>query len=311
MSAAASGARPAARRDLGRLNTERRNPRSSGLDRLPTTDLLTVMNDEDATVAGAVRAALPQVAEAVEAIAAALAAGGRLVYVGAGTSGRLALLDAAECPPTFSTDPGQVIALLAGGEQAFTRAIEGAEDDTEQPARDLDAAGVSAADVVVGLTASGRTPYVIAALDHASSLGARTVSIACNPGSAVGGHADIAIDLDTGPEVLTGSTRLKAGTAQKLVCNMLTTGAMVRLGKVFDNLMVDMAPTNAKLVDRARRIVAAAAEVDDDTAAAALAASDGSAKVAIVHLLTGLDPQESRARLAEHGDRVGLTITDR
>lgn len=294
--------------DLAGLGTEARNPASRGLDRMSTQDLVALMNDQDAQVAGAVRTALPQVARAVDLIADALRAGGRLVYVGAGTSGRLALLDAAECPPTFSTPPQEVVALLAGGDAAFTRAVEGAEDDTAAAARDVDGLQVGSTDVVVGLTASGRTPYVVAALDRARERGAPTVSVACNAGSEVSAHADVPIEVATGPEVLTGSTRLKAGTATKLVCNMLTTGAMVRRGKVFDNLMVDMAPTNAKLVDRARRIVAAAAEVDEPAAQAALDAADGQTKVAIVHLLTGLDPQQARERLAAGQGRVGEAI---
>jgi N-acetylmuramic acid 6-phosphate etherase len=293
---------------LGGLGTEARDARSRDLDRLPVSEVLALMNDADATVAGVVRAALPQVAEAVERVTASFAQGGRLVYVGAGTSGRLALLDAAECPPTFSTSPSEVVAVLAGGEAAFTRAIEGAEDDTALAARDLDAIGVGPTDTVVGLSASGRTPYVIAALDHARELGAATVAVSCNAGAEASAHAQVAIELPTGAEVLTGSTRLKAGTAQKLVCNMLSTAAMVRRGKVFQNLMVDMAPTNGKLQDRARRIVAAAAEVDDTTAAEALEASGGEAKVAIVSLLTGEPVDAARRRLQRADGQVSHAV---
>ncbi|WP_392424794.1 N-acetylmuramic acid 6-phosphate etherase [Barrientosiimonas humi] len=299
------------RRDLAALGTEAQDPRTRDLDRLAVAEVLELMNDADATVAGVVRQALPQVAEAVELVAGSFRSAGRLVYVGAGTSGRLALLDAAECPPTFSTPPEQVIALLAGGERAFTTAVEGAEDDSDRAADDVRAAGVGPRDTVVGLSASGRTPYVLAALDEARRLGARTVSVACNRGAAASAHADVAIELPTGAEVLTGSTRLKAGTAQKMVCNMLTTAAMVRTGRVFRNLMVDMAPTNGKLVDRARRIVAAAAEVDEQTADDALRAAGGESKVAIVALLTGAEPADARARLAAADGRVRAVVEPR
>lgn len=288
---------------LGTLATEARNPASASLDTMPVADLLALMNDEDAKVAPAVREALPQIEQAVALVAASLRCGGRLIYIGAGTSGRLAVLDAAECPPTFSTDPAQVVALLAGGEYAFTHAVEGAEDDPVQAARDLDGLDVGPADTVVGLAASGRTPYVVGGLDRARERGARTVSIACNRPALVSRHAQVAIELATGPEVLTGSTRLKAGTAQKMVCNMLTTAAMVRNGKTFQNLMVDMKPSNAKLLDRARRIVAEAASVDEQTAAAALAAADGHTKVAVVSLLTG-QPAAAAARLLSREDGV-------
>lgn len=298
-------ANPGTGHALGALGTEGRDPRSTRLDELPVSEVLALMNDADATVAGVVRQALPQVEQAIKHVTESLAHGGRLVYVGAGTSGRLALLDAAECPPTFSTDPRQVVALLAGGDAAFTKAIEGAEDDTDLAGRDLAAIEVGPQDTVVGLSASGRTPYVVAALDHAHSVGAATVSISCNERAEASRHADVAIELPTGPEVLTGSTRLKAGTAQKLVCNMITTATMVRLGKVFRNLMVDMTPTNGKLQDRARRIVAAAAEVDEDTAAKALREADGESKVAIVSLLTGDPAAQARLRLQETHGQVG------
>ncbi|KNX38908.1 N-acetylmuramic acid 6-phosphate etherase [Luteipulveratus halotolerans] len=296
---------------LAGLATEGRNPSSQGLDRMTTAELVALMNAEDAGVASAVAQALPQVTAAVDLVARSIHDGGRLVYIGAGTSGRLALLDAAECPPTFSTDPAQVITLLAGGEQAFTQAVEGAEDDTDAAAQDIDAAGVGPLDTVVGLTASGRTPYVVAGLDRARELGAPTVSISCNAGSVVSGHADVAIEVVTGPEVLTGSTRLKAGTAQKMVCNMLTTASMVRNGKTFKDLMVDMRPTNGKLLDRARRIVAAAADVDVATAGAALDRADGSTKVAIVMLLTGRDARGSQALLAASDGVVSAALAGR
>lgn len=295
--------------NLDRLTTERRNARSADLDTLPVTDLLLLVNDEDARVAPAVREAVPQIARAVEAVAAAFRAGGRLVYAGAGTSGRLGVLDSVECPPTFGTDPGQVVGLIAGGERAFVRAVEGAEDSGDLGAQDLAGIGFGPRDVLVGIAASGRTPYVIGALDHARAVGAVTVSIACNPGAAVSAHADVAIEVDAGPEVLTGSTRLKAGTAQKLVLNMISTAAMVQTGKVFGNLMVDVRPTNAKLLDRARRIVVEATGCDDATAEAALADADGHAKTAVVSVLAGCDAAQARDRLERAGGFVRDALT--
>ncbi|GAB3494209.1 N-acetylmuramic acid 6-phosphate etherase [Flexivirga lutea] len=287
--------------NLGDLTTEARNPRSVGLDAMDTRQLLELMNDEDQTVALAVREALPAISEAVELVAHSLRAGGRLIYLGAGTSGRLGLLDAVECPPTFDTDAGQVTALLAGGRWAFVEAVEGAEDDLDTAAADVDGLDVGPDDTVVGIAASGRTPYVIGGLRRATERGARTVALACNKGSLIGREAEVAIEVATGPEVLTGSTRLKAGTAQKMVCNMLSTAAMVRIGKTYGNFMVDMRPTNAKLVDRARRIVAAATEVDESTAADALQAADGRTKVAVVMLLAGVDA-EAAEQLLDTGD---------
>jgi N-acetylmuramic acid 6-phosphate etherase len=294
--------------DLKSLTTETTLSESADLDRMPVADLLALMNTEDRRAPAAVAEALPQIAEAVELIVAARARGGRLVYLGAGTSGRLGLLDAVECPPTFGTGRGDVVGLIAGGQQAYRTAVEGAEDDPLLGAEDLRGIALSAADVVVGLTASGRTPYVLGGLDHARSVGASTVSVACNVGALVSGHADVAIELATGPEVLTGSTRLKAGTAQKLVCNMLSTAAMVQAGKVFGNLMVDVRPTNAKLVDRARRIVAAAAGTDADTAAAALDAAGGQAKVAVVMLLAGCSRETAIDRLSRADGRVRAAV---
>lgn len=282
---------------LAELGTETANDRTSDLDMMSVADLLTVMNQEDRTVAVAVAAALPEIEDAVHSIVAARRRGGRLIYLGAGTSGRLGVLDAVECPPTFGTDPGEVLGLIAGGERAFLKAVEGAEDDPDLAVADLRAAGLTSDDVVVGLAASGRTPYVIGGLVHARSVGAATVSVACNTGAEISACADVAIEVDTGPEVLTGSTRLKAGTAQKLVCNMLSTASMIRTGKVFHNLMVDVRPTNAKLVDRARRIVSAATGADPDTAAAAIDLAGGHAKTAVVMLLTDTDYPTAAARL--------------
>ena len=289
---------------LAALGTEQANPRTGGLDTMSTLDLLAVMNAEDQTVAAAVQRVLPDIARAVDLVVAARRAGGRLVYLGAGTSGRIGLLDAVECPPTFGTRPEEVLGLVAGGSGAFAVAVEGAEDDPELGVADLRAVNLGPADVVVGLAASGRTPYVLGALGHARSVGAATVSVACNPGAPISALADVAIEVDTGPEVLTGSTRLKAGTAQKMVCNMLSSAAMVRSGKVYGNLMVDVRPTNAKLVDRARRIIATAAAVDDAAAARAFRAAGGHAKTAIVMLLAGCTAAEARARLEQHGGDV-------
>lgn len=289
--------------------TESRNPDTADLDQLSIGELLATMNAEDHRVADAVAAALPAITRAVELTAHALSHGGRLVYQGAGTSGRLGVLDAAECPPTFSTDPGLVVGLLAGGEQAMFRAVEGAEDSAELGAADLDAIGLTAADVVVGIAASGRTPYVIGGLDRARELGAATVSISCNPGSVVSAHADVAIEVDNGPEVLTGSTRLKAGTSQKLILNMISTATMVRIGKTYGNLMVDVAPTNVKLVDRARRIVQEATGADAGTAERALDAAGNHAKTAIVMVLCDLDAGTARRRLEAAGGFVRAAIS--
>lgn len=283
--------------DLSTLTTEQRNERTNSLDSMSVAETLAVMNSEDQSVALAVREALPDIGRAVEAIADSLRRGGRLIYLGAGTSGRIGLLDAVECPPTFSTSPGQVLALLAGGPQAFMTAAEGAEDSPDSAVADIDSAEVDDRDTVVGLAASGRTPYVLAGLDRAHERGAATVSVACNRNAACSAHADIAIEVETGAEILTGSTRLKGGTAQKLVCNMLSTAAMVQIGKTFQNLMIDMRPTNAKLVDRAERIVAAAADVDQQTASTVLDTADGDAKVATIMLATGLDAAEANLRL--------------
>ena len=294
--------------DLSNLGTEARNPRSEDLDAMATLDLVTVMSDEDRYAAERVRAALPAVAAAVDAIAPRMHKGGRLIYVGAGTSGRLGVLDAAECPPTFSADPQQVLGLIAGGDRAFLKAVEGAEDDAELGAADLAAIDLQAHDVVVGIAASGRTPYVLGALRHARAVGALTVGLTMNPGSAVGAAAELPIEVDTGPEVLTGSTRLKAGTATKMVLNMLSTGAFVRLNKVYGHLMVDLQATNQKLRARSVRIVADACGCSPDEAAALLEATDGEVKAAIVHKLKGVAPHVARTLLFTHDGSVRLAL---
>ncbi|MEU2930355.1 N-acetylmuramic acid 6-phosphate etherase [Streptomyces sp. NPDC007251] len=294
--------------DLSTLGTETRNQRTADLDRMPVTELLAVMNDEDRTVALAVREALPQIGAAVEAITESLRRGGRLIYLGAGTSGRVGLLDAVECPPTFGTSPEQVVGLLSGGPGAFALAVEGAEDEPARAVADLDAIGVNDRDTVVGLAASGRTPYVVGGLRHAAARGAATVSVACNRDAVVSRCAGITIEVPTGPEVLTGSTRLKAGTAEKMVCNMLSTASMVRLGKAYGNLMVDVKASNEKLVDRARRIVVQATGANPDTAADALRAAGGHAKTAIVMLLAPCTAEEATRRLDKAGGDTRTAI---
>lgn len=289
--------------DLSTLGTETRNERTAELDRMPVSELLTVMNAEDQTVALTVREALPDIGTAVEAITESLRRGGRLIYLGAGTSGRIGLLDAVECPPTFGTAPEQVVGLLSGGPGAFVVAVEGAEDEPARAVADLDEIGVDERDTVVGLAASGRTPYVIGGLKHAATRGAVTVSVACNRDALVSRYADIPIEVPTGLEILTGSTRLKGGTAEKMVCNMLSTASMVRVGKVYGNLMVDVRATNNKLVDRAQRMVVQATGADPDTAAEALTAAGGHAKTAIVMLLTGTTAEDAARRIEQaHGD---------
>lgn len=290
--------------------TEQRNPASADLDEMSALEIVEVMNREDHKVADAVAAVLPDVARAVELAVAGMRRGGRLIYMGAGTSGRLGVLDAAECPPTFRTDPSLVVGLIAGGRGAMFQAVEGAEDSVALGAADLDELEVGDADVVVGIAASGRTPYVIGGLDRARERGAATVSLACNTGAAVSAHADVAIEVDNGPEVLTGSSRLKSGTSQKLVLNMISTAAMVRLGKVYGNLMVDVSPTNTKLVDRARRIVVAATGCTDDEALAALDAADGHAKTAIVMVVRGICAEEARELLARSDGFVRRALAE-
>ncbi|MEC9047081.1 MAG: N-acetylmuramic acid 6-phosphate etherase [Planctomycetota bacterium] len=294
--------------DLSQLGTEARNPRSEQLDAMSTLEVVTAMNDEDRLVADAVRAQLPQIAAAVDAIAQRMRDGGRLIYVGAGTSGRLGVLDAAECPPTFSADPSQVLGLIAGGERALLAAVEGAEDDPELAAAELDGIGLAAGDAVVGIAASGRTPYVIGALERARAVGALRVAVTMNPGSVLARGCEHAVEVACGAEVLTGSTRLKAGTATKLVLNMLTTGAFVRLHKVYGNLMVDLQATNEKLRARSVRIVAAACGCDLDEARAQLQAAEGEVKVAIVARCRDLAPATARALLGTHEGSVRAAL---
>ena len=283
--------------DLAKLTTESRNPRTMNLDEMSPLQLVSVMNQEDLHVVSAVKAVLPQVATAVQWAKEALEAGGRLIYFGAGTSGRLGVLDAVECPPTFGVSSDVVVGLIAGGERAFVRAVEGAEDDPELCKKELLAINLKESDLAVGLAASGRTPYVIGGLRYAKEIGCKTVAIACNKDSAIGKEADLAIEPTPGPEVLTGSTRLKAGTAQKMILNMISTGSMVGIGKAYQNLMVDVQQTNNKLVVRAQNITMAATGCTRDEAAAALHEANGSAKVAIVMLLTKVSAKEAQNQL--------------
>lgn len=283
--------------ELQQLVSERRNPRTTQIDLMSTTDILKVMNEEDARVADAVRLELPHIAAAVEKIVAAFRAGGRLIYVGAGTSGRLGVLDASECPPTFGVPGTMVVGIIAGGDSALRNAVEGAEDDHAGGRRDLERCGLAGRDVVVGIAVSGRTPYVIGALEYARATGATTIALSCNPESAVAAAADIAISPVVGAEVVTGSTRLKSGTAQKLVLNMLSTASMIRLGKTYENLMVDLSVSNAKLAARAVGIIAEAAACTPEAAAAHLAAAGDNVKLAILMALTGMDRSAATAAL--------------
>ncbi|MEU4090958.1 N-acetylmuramic acid 6-phosphate etherase [Streptomyces sp. NPDC026673] len=287
------------RRELDHLATEAFRPDLAEVDRLPTLDIARLMNAEDGTVPAAVAAQLPAIAAAVDGIAARMAGGGRLVYAGAGTAGRLGVLDASECPPTFDTRPGQVAGLIAGGPAAMVAAVEGAEDSRELAAADLDALGIGPDDSVVGVSASGRTPYAIGAVEHARARGALTVGLSCNPGSALAAAADHGIEVVTGPEFLTGSTRLKAGTAQKLVLNMLSTITMIRLGKTYGNLMVDVRASNDKLRARSRRIVAQATGAPEEEIEAALTATGGEVKHAVLVLLGEVDARTAARLLTE------------
>jgi N-acetylmuramic acid 6-phosphate etherase len=296
--------------NLGALVSETRNPQTLDLDNLSTLEMVTKFNQQDATVAAAVSLTLPQVAEAVDAAAAALAAGGRLIYMGAGTSGRLGVLDASECPPTFGVPHGVIVGLIAGGPGALLKAVEGAEDDEQLGISDLQALNLTVNDMVVGIAASGRTPYVIGALRYARQQGCRTAAISCNPDSPIAREAAIAISPVVGPEALTGSTRLKSGTAQKLVLNMLSTGAMVKTGKVYQNLMVDMQATNIKLVDRARRMVCEATGCDDQQAEAALEQAGYEVKTAILMILADLPADRAKQRLIAHHGFLRAALAD-
>ena len=286
--------------DLGHLVTESRNHHSEHIDTLSTLEMLKVINNEDKKVPFAVEATLPHIARLVDKVVTAFSQGGRLIYCGAGTSGRLGILDASECPPTYGTPHDMVIGLIAGGHKAILQAVENAEDNVQLGAEDLRQLNFNAKDVLVGIAASGRTPYVIGALEYARSLGAVTGAISCNPDSPIAQRADIAITPIVGPEVVTGSSRMKAGTAQKLVLNMITTGAMIKMGKVFGNLMVDVEATNAKLIERQIRIVMQATECDRATAEHALSQCQRHCKTAILMILAGVDAQQATQLLAQN-----------
>lgn len=289
---------------LEKMLSEQRNPNTLHIDSLPSLGIVTLLNNEDKLVALAVEKNLPQIAQAVERIVAAFQAGGRLVYMGAGTSGRLGVLDASECPPTFGVPSSMVVGLIAGGETALRNAVEGAEDNLAAGEQDLRHINFSRKDVLVGIAASGRTPYVIGGLNYAKQLGATTVSLVSNPNAAMSDIADIAITTAVGPEALTGSSRLKSGTAQKMVLNMLTTAAMIRLGKCYQNLMVDVQATNQKLKARAIRIVMQATDCDQITAEQTLHTTNGNAKLAIMMLLSGLDKTQAETVLAQNQGRL-------
>ncbi|MFJ8312154.1 MULTISPECIES: N-acetylmuramic acid 6-phosphate etherase [unclassified Streptomyces] len=296
------------RAQLATLTTEAFRPELAEIDQLPTAEIARIMNGEDATVPAAVAERLPAIAAAIDATAARMARGGRLVYAGAGTAGRLGVLDASECPPTFNTDPSEVVGLIAGGPSALVKAVEGAEDSQQLAAEDLDALRLTGLDTVVGISASGRTPYAIGAVEHARSLGALTIGLSCNAGSALAAAAEHGIEIVVGPELLTGSTRLKSGTAQKLVLNMISTITMIRLGKTYGNLMVDVRASNAKLRARSRRIVALATGADDTEIEAALAATDGEVKNAILVILGGVGGSTAARLLNETGGHLRTAL---
>jgi N-acetylmuramic acid 6-phosphate etherase len=291
--------------------TERRNPRTTNIDVASSEAIVDLMHAEDRGVADAVHAERVQIASAIDLATRAIAGGGRLVYVGAGTSGRLGVLDAAECPPTFGTPPELVVGIIAGGPPALTRSQEGAEDDAVQAGRDIDAAGVSQRDFVLGIAASGTTPYVRAALERAQALGATTGLLTCSPAhEALRASCDVAMVVQTGPEALTGSTRLKAGTATKLILNTISTGTMIRLGKAYGNLMVDLTAMSDKLVDRGERMVMEASGAGRDAARDAIGRADGSVKLAIVMVCKGVDAEEGRRLLADAGGVVRTVVGD-
>ena len=293
---------------LDNLLTEARNPQTMELDSMTPLEIVTAMNREDARVPESIRPQLPNIARCVAWATEAIRSGGRLIYMGAGTSGRLGVLDAVECPPTFGVSPDVVVGLIAGGERAFVKAVEGAEDSRELGKADLEAIGLTPKDLVVGIAASGRTPYGLGGLAYANSLGCKTAAISCNPGSAVGKEARLAIEVAPGPECLTGSTRLKAGTAQKLILNMISTATMVGCGKAYSNLMVDVMQTNEKLVVRAQNIVMEATGVSRDSAKEAIALAGGSCKLAVTMILADCTVEEAKERLERCGGSVRQAI---
>lgn len=295
--------------NLEKLITEARNPDTMSIDNQSSLGIVELINQEDQKVAVAIQNILPEIAKVVDYIVAALQSGGRLFYLGAGTSGRIGILDASECPPTYGTDPELVQGLIAGGAQAILRAVEGAEDSDALAAEDLKSKQLSALDLVIGIAASGRTPYVIGGLRYARSMGCKTVSLTCSPDSEMSRVADHSLTVVTGPEVIMGSTRMKAGTAQKMVLNMLTTATMIKLGKVYSNLMVDVQATNLKLKERAKRIVTLATGVSHSQAEEALSATNGSVKLAIIMILAGASAEEASQLLQAGGGFVAKALT--
>jgi len=294
--------------NLKNMSTETRNQNTMNLDIMTPLEVVTVMNQEDAKVPEAIKPALPNIAQCVTWAIQSIEAGGRIIYMGAGTSGRLGVLDAVECPPTFGVAPEVVVGLIAGGEKAFVKAVEGAEDSRELGRQDLIDIHVEARDIVIGIAASGRTPYVLGGLAYAQEVGCHTVGISCNPGSAVGAAAELAIEVVPGPECLTGSTRLKSGTCQKLILNMISTATMVGCGKAYQNLMVDVMQTNEKLVVRAQNIVMEATGCDRETAAEKIAIAGGNAKTAITMILADCGLEEAKERLAKAKGHVREAI---
>ncbi|GAD32238.1 N-acetylmuramic acid 6-phosphate etherase [Photobacterium leiognathi] len=296
--------------DLTTLVTESRNVASENIDMLSTIDMLKVINQEDQKVALAVEAIIPEIAKVVDLIAEAFQSGGRLIYTGAGTSGRLGILDASECPPTYGSDPDLVIGLIAGGHKAILKAVENAEDNVELGATDLQQIGFNHKDVLVGIAASGRTPYVMGSMNYAKSVGAKVAALSCNANSPMAEIADINITPIVGAEVVTGSSRMKAGTAQKLVLNMLTTGAMIRTGKVFGNLMVDVEATNAKLIQRQKNIVVEATGCSESQAAEALTQCNNHCKTAILMILLNINADLAAAKLSKHHGFIRHALLD-
>lgn len=296
--------------NITKLNTERQNPKTMNIDLMSTEEIITVINQEDTLVPNVLARQVPNISEVVDKIVAAFKQGGRLIYVGAGTSGRLGIIDASECPPTYGTDPGMVVGIIAGGKEAMTEAIEGVEDDKQQGQTDMEEISLTAKDIVVGIAASGRTPYTIGALEYAKQLGAVTVSVVCSKDSEMEKVSDYTIAAVVGPEVITGSTRMKAGTAQKLILNMLSTASMIKMGKVYGNLMVDVQMTNEKLHNRAVNIVKMATGASDEEAQAAIKEQNYHTKAAILQIITGLKGIEAKELLDKHDGYLREAISE-
>jgi N-acetylmuramic acid 6-phosphate etherase len=296
--------------NITKLNTEQRNPKTMEIDLMTTEEIITIINQEDTIVPNAIAREIPHIVKVVDEITESFKKGGRLIYVGAGTSGRLGIIDASECPPTYGTDPEMVVGIIAGGKEAMTEAVEGAEDDSEQGHQDVADIQLSDKDVLVGIAASGRTPYTIGALQYGNEVGAVTVAVACTKDSEMGKISKYMIAPITGPEVVTGSTRMKAGTAQKLVLNMLTTASMIKLGKVYGNLMVDVQMTNEKLFKRAENIVKMATGASDEEARAALKEQNYHTKAAILQILTGLKGEAAAELLKKHNGYLREAIAE-